>query len=68
MKKAEEILFDLGFNKHATDATKEAFLRHLFKTANGIEIQKRHSIPKELIIVSKQLTFNLDDHTLKEAI
>ncbi len=33
MKTAGEILQELGFNKHASDSAKEAFVRHLLKAS-----------------------------------
>lgn len=35
MKSAKDILQDLGFNKNAPDATKEAFLKNLINSAEG---------------------------------
>ncbi len=68
MKRAGEILQDLGFKQHASYSTKETFLRQLFKQTTGVKIQQKNSKSKEPSCVSKQLTFEFVNHSLQEAI
>lgn len=55
MKKAGDIMKDMGFREDAPDSLKEAFVRHLVKAATGISVEpgpnekkaqtSRHSSP-----------------------
>ncbi len=38
MKKVGQLMNDMGFNKNASESTKEAFLKHLMKAAEGVQI------------------------------
>jgi hypothetical protein len=39
MKSAHDILKELGFRENASDSVKEAFLKHLIKTSEGVTVQ-----------------------------
>ena len=39
MKKIADIMKEIGFNKHGSDAVKEAFVKNLIKQAHGINVQ-----------------------------
>ena len=39
MKKLSELMKDIGFNPHASDSVKEAFVKHLIKQSVGIHVQ-----------------------------
>lgn len=38
MKKMNELMRDLGFNKNAPDSVKEAFIKHLIKASTGVDV------------------------------
>lgn len=38
MKKAADILKEMGFRPEASDGVKEAFVRHLIKAATGVDV------------------------------
>ena len=39
MKKIADIMKEIGFNKHGSDAVKEAFVKNLIKQSHGINVQ-----------------------------
>lgn len=39
MKKIADIMKEIGFNKHGSDAVKEAFVKNLIKQSYGINVQ-----------------------------
>jgi hypothetical protein len=49
MKKAGQILKELGFREDAPDSLKEAFVRHLIKSATGQVVEPGPHEKKELI-------------------
>lgn len=38
MKKIDQLMAELGFNKNAPDSVKEAFIKHLIKASTGVSI------------------------------
>lgn len=38
MKKMDELMSELGFNKNAPDSVKEAFIKHLIKASTGTSV------------------------------
>ena len=38
MKKIDQLMLELGFNKNAPDSVKEAFIKHLIKASEGINV------------------------------
>ena len=56
MKKIGDIMEEMGFKKDASHSVKEAFIKHLIKSATGVEvktpseklIEERESIKKEM--------------------
>lgn len=38
MKKINELMAELGFNKDAPDSVKEAFIKHLIKASAGVNV------------------------------
>jgi hypothetical protein len=39
MKKIGDLMQEMGFRKDAPDSVKEAFIKHLIKSATGVEVQ-----------------------------
>ena len=39
MKKVGDIMKEMGFRKDAPDSVKEAFIKHLIKSATGIDVE-----------------------------
>ncbi len=60
MKKAGDILKEMGFRPDASEAVKEAFIRHLIKAATGIEVlpcpEERRQKPRP-----QQLAFDFSE-------
>lgn len=38
MKKIDQLMQELGFNKNAPDSVKEAFIKHLIKASTGVNV------------------------------
>ncbi|AFX99738.1 hypothetical protein [Bdellovibrio bacteriovorus] len=38
MKKIDQLMAELGFNKNAPDSVKEAFIKHLIKASTGVNV------------------------------
>ncbi len=38
MKKINDIMKEMGFNKDAPDSVKEAFIKHLIKASTGVDV------------------------------
>lgn len=38
MKKIDQIMQEMGFNKEAPDSVKEAFIKHLIKASEGVQV------------------------------
>ena len=38
MKKIDQLMSDLGFNKNGPDSVKEAFIKHLIKASSGVNV------------------------------
>lgn len=77
MKKMGELMKDLGFNAGASDSAKEAFLKHLIKSATGHSVQT----PTEKKIIAEnpqkiisfpqtpqQLNFDFDDENKQDIV
>ena len=68
MKKAGQLMKEMGFNPNSSDAAKEAFIKYLIKQSTGVSVQtpseKRiiQEHPEKIIKFSKQLEFDLDDN------
>ena len=64
MRKAEDILKELGFNKEAPESTQNAFLRHLQKAAKHCEkaevipVPSPRSTKKTIATPEAQLSFD----------
>jgi hypothetical protein len=39
MKKIGDIMAEMGFRKDAPDSVKEAFIKHLIKSATGVDVE-----------------------------
>lgn len=67
MKKASEILKELGFNSQAEDSVKEAFVKYLIKQSTGLDVQtpsEKKLIaenPEKVVPFPNQLEFQFDD-------
>lgn len=63
---------DLGFNADASDSAKEAFFKHLIKSATGHNVltptEKRiiAENPQKIVAFPKQLQFDFDEN-IKQA-
>lgn len=70
MKKASDLMKDLGFNKDAPVATQEAFIKHLIKAATGASVitptEKKiiQENPDKIVQFPKQLAFDFADEEL----
>ena len=68
MKKAGEILKEMGFKAQGSDSVKEAFVRHLIKAATGHEVAPGPAERQELAAQGKhispqQLSFDFTQET-----
>lgn len=70
MKKAGDIMKEMGFNSQASDSAKEAFLKYLIKQSTGVNVltpsekKEIQNNPQKIVNFSnKQLSFdfNQDD-------
>ncbi len=67
MKKASDLLKEMGFNQNAPVATQEAFLKHLIKAATGANVvtptEKKiiQENPDKIVQFPKQLSFDFVD-------
>ena len=67
MKKMGDLMKELGFNADASDSAKEAFLKHLIKSATGQIVQtpsEKKMIaenPQKIIPFPQQLNFEFDE-------
>lgn len=67
MKKASDLMKEMGFNKDAPLATQEAFIKHLIKAATGANVitptEKKiiQENPDKIVQFPKQLTFDFAD-------
>ncbi len=68
MKKIGELMKELGFNAGASDSAKEAFLKHLIKSATGQNVltptEKKiiADNPQKIVQFPQQLQFDFDDY------
>lgn len=67
MKKAGDIMKEMGFNSQASDAAKEAFLKYLIKQSTGVNVltpsekKEIQNNPQKIVNFSnsnKQLSFD----------
>ncbi len=65
MRKAEDILKDLAFNKQAPESTKEAFLKSLCQSLK--EGDKGEVVPVKTPLTDTQLSFDLGPTEYKKA-
>ncbi|AZZ38243.1 hypothetical protein CIK05_00115 [Bdellovibrio sp. qaytius] len=70
MKKASDLMKEMGFNKDAPVATQEAFIKHLIKAATGNSVvtptEKKiiQENPDKIVQFPKQLAFDFADEEL----
>lgn len=72
MKKMKTVMEELGFNSQAPDSVKEAFIKHLIKSAYGVQVttpsEKRemadnpHKIKALKPALPVQLSFDMDEN------
>lgn len=63
MKKIGDLMHEMGFRKDAPDSLKEAFVRHLIKSATGVDVEPGPAERKEILSRGKtpiQLSFDFD--------
>lgn len=71
MKKASDLMKEMGFNKNAPVATQEAFLKHLIKAATGASVvtptEKKiiQENPDKIVQFPKQLAFDFADEDIQ---
>lgn len=74
MKKASELMKEMGFNKDAPVATQEAFIKHLIKAATGASVitptEKKiiQENPDKIVQFSKQLSFDFADEEFPQSL
>ena len=67
MKKINDIMKEMGFNKDAPDSVKEAFIKHLIKASTGVDVitptEKKiiQDNPDKIVQFPKQMSFNFTD-------
>lgn len=72
MKRAGEILKQMGFRKEAPESLKEAFVRHLIKSATGVEVEpgpnelRSQKIERAILRAPVQLEFNFSETHLEK--
>jgi len=77
MKKASQLMNEMGFNPKGAESAKEAFIKYLIKQATGVSVQtpsekKLEKIlieqnPQKIIYFPKQLEFNFSEAGADEA-
>jgi hypothetical protein len=71
VKKINELMKDLGFNPHGSEAVKEAFIKNLIKASAGINLatptEKKiiQNSPEKVIQFPKQLAFDFVDDAVQ---
>ena len=72
MKKASELMKEMGFNIDAPVATQEAFIKHLIKAATGASVitptEKKiiQENPDKIVQFPKQLSFGFADEDFQQ--
>ena len=70
MKKIGEMMKELGFNSHASESAKEAFLKYLIKQGEGINVQTptekkiNSENPGRVIQFPQQLAFDFTNNEI----
>ena len=60
MKKIGDIMEEMGFNKDASNSVKEAFIKHLIKSATGVDVKTpTEKLIEEREIIKKDLGIQL---------
>ena len=72
MKKINDIMNEMGFNKDAPDSVKEAFIKHLIKASTGVDVitptEKKiiQDNPDKIVQFPKQMSFDFDENETHE--
>lgn len=72
MKKINDIMKEMGFNKDAPDSVKEAFIKHLIKASTGVDVitptEKKiiQDNPDKIVQFPKQMSFNFEESETHE--
>ena len=72
MKKINDIMKEMGFNKDAPDSVKEAFIKHLIKASIGVDVitptEKKiiQDNPDKIVQFPKQMSFNFTENDSDE--
>ena len=61
MKKIGQIMQELGFRPEGSTATKEAFIKHLLRAAEGVNVMTPTEV--EVIEKNRHLISRLDQHS-----
>ncbi len=78
MKKINDIMKEMGFNKDAPDSVKEAFIKHLIKASTGISVitptEKKiiQDNPDKIVQfrsqIPSQMSFDFDENDFHEGL
>lgn len=71
MKKIDQLMADLGFNKNAPEGVKEAFIKHLIRASVGINVvtpsekQEMAENPEKVVALksAQQMSFGFIEDT-----
>ncbi len=72
MKKINDIMKEMGFNKDAPDSVKEAFIKHLIKASTGVDVitptEKKiiQDNPDKIVQFPKQMSFDFTENNSYE--
>lgn len=72
MKKINDIMKEMGFNKEAPDSVKEAFIKHLIKASTGVDVitptEKKiiQDNPDKIVQFPKQMSFDFTENDFSE--
>ena len=72
MKKAGQLMKEMGFNPNSSDSAKEAFIKYLIKQSTGVSVQTPsekkiiQENPQKIVHFSKQLEFDFVDSEVEK--
>ena len=72
MKKMNELMKELGFNPHGSDAVKEAFIKNLIKASSGVDVvtpsEKKiiQANPHKIVQFPNQLSFEFSEEVVSK--
>lgn len=63
MKRVGKLMSELGFNKDAPDSVKEAFIKHLIRSSEGVNVVT--PTEKREILANPKTVFSLDERRVE---